>query len=354
MARFVYVGSETRKEGGHRKEGITVYQMDRESGSLTLVQEAESGENPSFLALHPNRKFLYAINEVREGRATSFAIDPDSGRLKMLNTAMVKGLGPCYISIDPTARWACVANYGGGSLSVLPLRGDGTIGDAVDTVQHNGHGDDPDRQEGPHAHSITSDPIGKYMLAADLGTNQVYVYTLTEHGKLVANDPPSWLAEPGAGPRHLAFHPNGKVLYISNELNNTVTACRWQAEGGRLERFQTLSTLPADFTAYSSVADIHLTPDGKFLYVSNRGHNSLAVYRVSATDGRLEPVGFVSTGGNWPRNFTLDAEGKFLLVANQESHTLVGFKINLETGMPEPLGMEIAVHKPMFVTIADL
>ncbi len=354
MTRYVYVGSETRTEGGHRREGITVYRMDPESGQLTQVQKAESGETPSFLAVHPNRRFLYAINEVREGRATAFAIDPASGQLRLLNTAPVKGLGPCYISITADGRWALVANYGGGSVSVLPIQPDGTVGAAAATVQHQGKGDDPKRQEGPHAHSIIPSPDGRFVLAADLGTNRVYVYRLEKDGTLTPNDPPALVAEPGAGPRHMAFHPNGRFLYVANELNNTVVVYAWDAAAGTLKKLQALPTLPEEFQSYNIVADIHLTPDGRYLYVSNRGHDSLSAFRVSADGSSLERVGFVSTGGHWPRNFTLDPDGKFLIVANQESSSLVLFKINPTTGMPEPTGDVFTVEKPMFVTVVDL
>ena len=354
MTRYVYVGSETRTQGGHRKEGISVYQMDPRSGKLTEVQKAESGETPAFLAIHPNRKFLYAINEVHEGRATAFAVDGASGKLNLLNTAPVKGFGPCYISLTPDAKWALVANYGGGSASVLPIQADGAIGAAVATVQHVGQGDDPRRQEGPHAHSMITSPDGRFALVADLGTNRVYVYRLGQDGSLLPNDPPAVIAEAGAGPRHMAFHPNGAFLYVSTELGNTVEVYAWDANAGALRRVQVCSTLPEDFQAISYVADIHLVPDGRYLYVSNRGHDSLTIFRVTADGSSLERAGFVSTGGHWPRNFTLDPEGNFLIVANQESGTLVMFKIHPETGLPEPTGDVYQVETPMFVTIVDV
>jgi 6-phosphogluconolactonase len=354
MTRFVYVGSETREDGKHRREGITVYRMDATSGKLDLVQAAESGETPSFLAFHPNRRFLYAINEVREGRVTAFAVDPDSGALTLLNSAPVKGLGPCYVSVDPGAKWVLVANYGGGSVSVLPILADGQVGPAVATDQHQGQGDDPKRQEGPHAHSIITDPAGKFVLSADLGTNRVYIYWLDEQGALLPADPPWHIAEPGAGPRHMAFHPNQRFLYVANELNNTVSAYRWDADQGSMAPLQSYQTLPEGYPSYNLIADIHLTPDGRFLYVSNRGHDSLAVFQVDETSGALALVGNVSTGGKWPRNFTLDPEGNLLIVANQESSSLVFYRINPETGMPETMDYTVEVYKPMFVTVVDL
>ena len=365
MTRYVVVGSDTRIESGHRKEGITVYQMDPESGRLAQVQKAVSGETPAFLAIHPGGKFIYAINEVRDGRATAFTVDESSGQLALLNTASVKGLGPCYISLSQDGRWALVSNYGGGSLSVLPIQPDGAIGEAVCTVQHHGKGDDPRRQEAPHAHSIIPSPDGRFALAADLGTNRIYVYRLDDSGTLIPNDPPWAQAEAGAGPRHMAFHPSGNFLYVANELNNTVVVNAWDAASGTLQKVQVLSTLPEDFAAsapeaVSYVADIHLTPSGgklppaQFLYVSNRGHDSLAVYQVAPDGSSLQLLGFVSTGGHWPRNFTLDPEGNFLIVANQESDSLVLFKIDPATGLPAPTGEVVSVEKPMFVTIVDL
>ena len=357
MARYVYVGASTQTGQGdsHQPRGITVYQMDSSTGALTHVADEESGKNPSFLVMHPTRRFLYSVNETRQGEASAFAVDRATGRLNRLNTVSVQGNGPAYVTIDEKGAWVVVANYGSGNLTVLPVMSDGKLGEAVDTTLHEGASVDPKRQEGPHAHSIIFDPGYNYALSADLGTDQIYVYTLDEtHGRLLPNDFASVPADPGAGPRHLAFHPNRRYLYCANELNNTVTLYGWDSQTGRLSHLDSFSTLPSDFTGHSQVADIHFSPDANYLYVSNRGHNSIAVYGVTEADGQLRTLGFVSTGGDWPRNFSVDPEGNFMIVANQESSTLNVFRLDKNTGLPAPVGQPVQVEKPMFVTIVDL
>ncbi len=353
MTRYVYVGSETWSEGKHRPDSIYVYQMQPD-GKLDLIQSVEGGENPSFLAIAPNKRFMYCINERREGMVTAFSVDSATGKLTVLNSALERaGLGPCYISIDPTGKWAFVANYGGGSVNVMKLLPDGRVEAGMDSVQHEGSGTRADRQEGPHAHSILPAPGGEYVLSADLGTNKIYIYHLEEQfGVLAAHE--SAMAAPGAGPRHMAFHPLGlPYLYVSNELDNTVAVYQWGAQEGKLSPRGAYPTLPEDFKEENLLADLHLSPDGKFLYTSNRGHDSLAVYRISEDGAQLEFRGRVPTEGHWPRNFCLDAEGRLLLVANQESSNLVLYRLNPETGMPEPTGQKTDVIRPMFVTIVD-
>jgi 6-phosphogluconolactonase len=354
MTRYVYVGAETRtKSGVHRSQGIFVYRMNTGSGELHLIQAVESGENPTFLALHPNRNYLYAVNEVREGLATAFALDPDSGRLQPLNSEPINGIGPCYVSLSPDGEWLLAACYSGGSLSVLPVNSDGQVGKVSGVVQHTGSGVNPQRQEAPHAHSVLFDPSGRFVLACDLGTDKVHVYSLDrEQGTLVANDSPYGESEPGAGPRHIAYHPSGKWVYVATEMGNTVETFAWDSAVGKLERVSSISSLPADFTAHSQIAHILISPDGRSLYASNRGHNSLAVYAV-AEDGSLSATGFVSTGGNWPRNFAITPDGKFILVANQESDSVVVFAVDAFSGMPAALGAPVQVTKPMFVMAVD-
>jgi 6-phosphogluconolactonase len=352
MTRTIYVGTETRtKSGVHRSEGIYVYRMSSESGELHLIQAVESGESPTFLALHPNRKNMYAINEIREGRATSFSIDIANGRLKQLNTEPIDGNGPCYVSLSPDGSWLLAACYAGGSLSVLPVLPDCKVGKVSSVVQHQGKGTDPRRQDAPHAHSIRFDPSGRFALACDLGTDKVHVYQL-ENGQLTPNTFPYGESQPGAGPRHLAFHPSGKWVYVATEMGNTVETFAWDSEQGKLERVSSISSLPADFTEHSQIAHILISPNGQHLYVSNRGHNSLAVYAV-APGGGLSTVGFVSTGGSWPRNFEMTPDGKFILVANQESDSLVTFAVDETTGMPSPVGEPVVMTRPMFVMAVD-
>ena len=354
MTRYVYVGTETRtKSGVHRSQGIYVYRMNTESGELHLIQAVESGESPTFMAQHPSRNNLYAINETREGRATAFSLDPANGRLQQLNSEPINGIGPCYVSLSPDGRWLLAACYSGGSLSVLPVQPDGQVGKLTGVIQHSGTGVNKQRQEAAHAHSVLFDPSGRFVLACDLGTDKVHVYKLDrEHGTLIPNDFPYGEAEPGAGPRHIAYHPSGKWVYVATEMGNTVETYAWDSEVGKLERVGSISSLPEDFKGHSQIAHILISPDGRFLYASNRGHNSLAVYAVSE-DGSLRTVGFVPTNGDWPRNFGMTPDGKFLLVANQESDNLVVFAVDPASGMPAPLGQPLQVTKPMFVMAVD-
>ncbi len=350
MTATIYVGTYTksRPDEEHRPEGIFIYSMDPATGRLERVRGVASGENPSFLALHPAGKHLYAANETFDSAASAFAIDDPSGELRLLNWEATGGMHACYASVDPSGGWLLVSNYSSGSLSVFPIRPDGSLGPRSDLVQHQGRGPNQKRQEGPHAHSIRFDPSGRYVLAADLGIDRVMVYRLDgEKGKLTPNDPPWLEANPGAGPRHIAFHANGRVLYVANELDSTVAVYSWDAELGAGRLMASVSTLPEGFDSENIVADIHLTPSGAFLYVSNRGDNSLAGYRVAA-DGSLEPVGIYPCGGNWPRNFAIDPAGKFLVVANQYSNSLVVYKIEPD-GALTPTGQAYDVPAPVCV-----
>jgi 6-phosphogluconolactonase len=384
MTRYVYVGTSTAGQSGGKLEGIFVYQMDPQSGSLEQVQSVESGPEPSFLALHPNRRFIYAINEASQGEAAAFELDPVTGRLRFLNRESLEARGPCYVTLSPDGSWLVAANYGGGSLSILPVDTDGRLGKKRQVVQHEGasavssqpftvrdeqgvlatvkhhaagSGVMPDRQENPHTHCAIFDPGGRFLLAADLGMDRVWVYSFDqESGRVLPvpdGHPAGFAARPGAGPRHLAFHPNGRFLYVSNELDSTVVALSWDGENGTLSPLQNLTTLPDGFTGESWVADIHLTPDGRFLYVSNRGDDSLACFQVDGETGRLELSGHYSTLGNWPRNFGITPDGQFLLAANQNSGTLVVFRLDTESGRLEPSGTVVNVRGPMYVSAVD-
>jgi 6-phosphogluconolactonase len=359
MTHYIYFGTYTQtSKDAHRKQGIYIYQAPSDPRQpLTFVSAVEDVLNPSFLALHPGKRFLYAVNELWEGQASAFAVNPDTGALSFLNMQPTGGAHPCYLSFDPSGAWLLVSNYSSGSLSVFPIQPDGRLGPRSDLVEHQGKGPNSKRQERTHAHSIRFDPSGQFALAADLGIDHVLVYRLDlQRGKLVPNDPPAAHMTPGAGPRHLAFHPSGQVLYVANELNSTVTACTWDAEKGSIQPFQALSTLPADFQGENIVADIHLAPSGRFLYVSNRGHQSLAAYHVAA-DGRLTAAGHVSTGGEWPRNFAIlpaaaPGEQDQLLVANQYTNNVVAFHIS-ENGLPVPTGQVYEVPLPVCVHVAE-
>jgi 6-phosphogluconolactonase len=350
---LVYVGTYTGK-GGAR--GIELLRLDPASGDLRPVGTAAEAANPSFLAIHPNRKYLYAVNEVGdfEGRKTgvvsAFGIDPATGALRALNRQASEGTGPCHVSVDPSGRCVLVANYGGGSVAALPIREDGSLGPAGSSVKHQGSGPNPRRQEGPHAHCIVADPAGRFAFAADLGLDKILVYRLDAAAAALApHEPPSAAVDPGSGPRHFTFHPGGKWAYVINELASTVTAFRYDAARGVLEPFQTVSTLPADFNGTNYTAEVVVAPDGRTLYGSNRGHDSLAVFRIDASDGRLTPAGHVSTGGKTPRNFAIAPGGRWLLAANQNSDSIVVFGVDPETGGLTPAGKSVQVPKPVCV-----
>ncbi len=357
MNHFIYIGTYTETWGGkkHRPEGIIQFQFNPKEISVDRIGVTRDTKNPSFLAVHPNRHFMYAVNELEESTLSAFAINPGSGALTFINSQPTNGAATCYVSCDPTGHWLMTASYSSGSLAVFPIAADGSLGAMADLVQHQGSSKDPVRQTHPYAHSIRFDPSGRFVLAADLGLDEVKVYRLDDKtGKLQPNDPPALHVAPGAGPRHFDFSPDGRFVYIDAELNSTVTACTWDSRQGVMAEFQTLPTLPAGFKGQSSVADIHLTPGGDWLYVSNRGHDSLAVYAVDRHSGKLEARGHVHSGGQVPRNFAIDPSGKFLLAANQNTGNLVLFRLDLAQGSPVPTGIEAAVPSPVFVLFLDL
>lgn len=321
-----------------RREGIFAFQFDAERGTAQPLGATEGLSNPSFLAIHPSRRFLYAVSEVGDfggkpaGAVSAFAIEAQTGQLRPLNQQSSIGAGPCHLSVDATGRFVLVANYGSGSVTVLPINADGSLAEASDFVQHHGASVNPQRQEGPHAHSIILDPANRFAFVADLGMDKVMIYRFdAAHGKLTPNDPAFVEVQPGAGPRHFTFHPNGRFAYVINELDNTVTAFDYDAARGALHPLQTIGTLPQGYTQTSYCADIHVAPSGRFLYGSNRGHDSIAMFAI-ADDGRLSPLGQTPTGGHWPRNFALDPTGRFLWAANQESDAITIFAVDEATG----------------------
>lgn len=348
----VYIGTYTQG----RNEAIYVLELDRETGRLEQKSVVGEGANPTFLALHPNQRFLYAANETddfdgdKSGSVSAFAIEPGSGSLTFLNRQSSRGSGPCHVSLDTAGSHVLVANYGSGSVAVLPVGADGRLAPASAFQQHRGTGPDPGRQEAPHAHSIQTDPSGKFVLAADLGLDRILVYRFDPVvGTIKANDPPFASLKPGAGPRHAAFHPNGRDFYVINELDSTVTGFRYDARAGALQEFQTLSTLPAGFSGESYTAEIQIHPSGKFLYGSNRGHDTITYFSVDGETGRLQLRGHEPTQGRTPRNFTIDLAGEFLLAANQGSDSVVVFRIDMETGQPVPTGNSITIPTPVCV-----
>lgn len=355
--QIVYIGTYTRTEPHvqGKAAGIYAYRLDSGSGALEHLSAAAGAVNPSFLAVDATRRYLYAVEEldVYEGQpggaVSAFAIDQSTSALTLLNHQPTHGANPCYVGIDNSGRYALVANYSGGNVSVFPIEADGALAPASTTVQHAGIAT---HHDGPHAHSIVATPDSRYLLAPDCGLDRIFIYRLDiERGTLIANDPPFVMLAPGAGPRHLAFHPSGNTLFSINERNSTLTAFAYEPDGAVLRVLQTVSTLPDDFTGKNTCADIHIHPSGRFLYGSNRGHDSIAIFAVDAETMQLRALGHVSTAGRTPRNFGIDATGTFLLVANQDTDTVVTFRIDQATGALAATGEITSVPSPVCVRI---
>jgi 6-phosphogluconolactonase len=345
---LLYVGTYTAAD---RTDGIFLVHMDTRSGELRRIASVDAGPNPSFIAIHPNGALLYAVNEVEErnGRATgavsAFAMDRGDGGLTRLNVQASEGAAPCYVSVDRGSRVVLVANYAGGNVALLPIQGDGTLGAATHVSQHRHGAGTAHQKQQPHAHCIVADPSNRFVLAADLGLDRVFVYRL-DGGTLRHEEGNDATLRTGAGPRHLAFHPTLPVVYAANELDSTVTALGFDRERGALTTLETRSTLPPGWAGKSYVADIHVAPSGRTVYVSNRGHNSIAVFSVADATGALTLEQTVSTEGDWPRNFSLDPTGRWLLVANQRSGSIVVFARDQDTGRLAPTERRLEIPGP--------
>ena len=349
---WVFVGTYT----GKKSKGIYRAEMDAATGKLSNVEAAAETSNPSFLAIDPKNRFLFAANEVSDfggkkaGAVSSFTLDPKTGKLAALNQQSSVGAGPCHIVADKEGKHVLVANYGGGSAAVLPYGADGRLGAASGFVQHKGTSVNPARQEAPHAHSINLDPANRYAAVADLGLDKVFVYKFgAAKGTLMPNDPPSVAMEPGAGPRHFAFHPSGLHAYAINEMANTITAMTYNADKGILAKIQTVPTLPKGFKGKSFTADVQVHPSGKYLYGSNRGHNSIVVYQIDPERGTLIYVGHQAEGIKTPRGFGIDPTGTFLIVGNQDGDSLLVFRIDPKSGELKPTGHGAKVPTPVCV-----
>jgi 6-phosphogluconolactonase len=348
---LVYVGGYTKDGKG---KGIFIYSMNVSTGLLTPEGVGPDVENPSFLALSPNHHFLYAVNETDTfngnpgGGVSSYRIDTSTGALTLINERTSGGTGPCHISTDAGGTHVMVANYNSGSAEVLPINStDGSLGEPSSVDQHTGSSVDPARQEGPHAHCAIFDPSGKYGLVCDLGTDKIVVYKYNSTtGTIDASGVEPGVVAPGSGPRHFVFTNDGLHGYCISEMKSTITAFNFDPNTGALKAYQTISTLPTGFTGSSSCAEIALSPDGRFLYGSNRGHNSLAIFSVSPRDHTISLVGHEPTGGKTPRGFEMDPSGNFLIVANQDSNSLVVFKRNAKTGKLTPTGQTLECPSP--------
>ncbi len=345
-----YVGTYT----GGKSEGIYTFEFNAGTGSATKAELAGKTENPSFVAIHPGGKWLYAVSEVSDfrgekaGAISAFAIDKDSGKLTLLNQQSAKGTVTCHLVVDKGGKFVLAANYGSGSVCSLPIRDDGSLGEAVSFIQHTGSSVNKQRQEGPHAHSINLDAANRFAVVGDLGLDKVLVYRFDPvSGKLTPNDPPFTKVAPGAGPRHFAFHPSGKFGYVINEIQLTVTAFDYDADQGTLQEIQTITTLPGPVQPGFSTAEVVAHASGKFLYGSNRGHHSIAMFTIDQNTGRLTAVGHESTRGETPRNFAIDPTGTYLFAENQGTDTIVVFRIDPETGRLSATDTVIDVPSPV-------
>ena len=350
---LVYVGTYIE---GVRSKGIHVIRMDRRTGQLRLVSSVDAGANPSFLSVHPDGLVLYAVNELESykgkptGAVSAFAISRETGALTRLNDQPSEGGAPCYVSVDKTGEVLLVANYASGSIVAFPIDATGALGKASSVVQHTGVGPDAERQKTPHAHCVRSDPSNRFVLAADLGADRVFVYRLDVEGKTLSHvDSGDAVMHPGAGPRHIAFHPRLPLVFVANELDSTVATLRFDAERGVLSGVNTHSTVPAGWTGTNYPGDIHVAPNGRTLYVSNRGHDSIAVFSVAETTGALVLGQVIPTEGDWPRNFALHPTGEWLLVANQRSGSVVVFACDQHTGRLTPTRERIAMPSPVCI-----
>jgi 6-phosphogluconolactonase len=356
---LVYVGTYTGDDT--KSKGIYAFRYDAATAQVTPLGLAAETTSPSFVAVHPNGKFLYAVNELanykgpNSGGVSAFAIDRATGKLTFLNELPSRGADPCYITVDKTGKFVLVANYTGGSVIVYPILEDGRLGEASAFVQHTGHGPNAERQEGPHAHSIDLSPDNRFAFVDDLGLDEVLVYKFdAAKGSLTPNNPPFAKLDPGAGPRHFALRPDGKFAYVVAEMGRSVTVFSNDASRGTLQHLQTVTTLPADFTGRNDDAEIEVHPSGKFLYASNRGHESIAVFAIDSAKGTLTTVEITSTGGKEPRSFEIDPTGTLLFAANQKSDNIVIFKIDAKTGKLTPTGQVLDVASPVCVKFLAL
>ncbi len=341
---FVYVGSYTMDPpggGSNNPVGLSVFRFDPATGALAPVQQVKSA-NPSFVALDPKQRFLYVVNEIddyegkKSGSVEAYAIDPKTGMITLINRQTLNSPIPAHLVVDPAGKHLVVANYIGGDFVVLPIAADGSLGPVSGVLKDSGHGPNAARQEAPHPHNVVFDPAGRFIAAADLGTDQVQTFRLQDGGLARVSAAP---AAPGAGPRHIAFALDAKRLYVVNELNATVTVYAYDAATGTIGKtLQTISTEPAGYAGPHSTAEIAVHPSGKFLYASNRGHNSIVGYRIDPATGLLSVIGYAGQGVSFPRNFVIDPSGKWLYVANQKGDNIVQFAINPASGELTPTG----------------
>src|SRR6185437_16174713 len=345
---IVYVGTYT----GHGSEGIYAYRFDEDTGKLSAIGLAAETASPSFLVLSRNEHFLYAVNELENyqnkpsGGVSAFAIQPSGEKLTFLNELPSRGEDPAHLALDRTGKYLLVANYTSGNVTVFPALKDGNLGEASDFVQHHGSSVNRERQEGPHAHEIVMSPDNRFALITDLGLDEIFSYPF-DSAKGTLAEPHITKSHPGAGPRHMVFSKDGKFLYVIHELQSTIVVYSYLPADGRLKELQTISALPGDFKGKSTAAEIALSPSGKFLYASNRGSDSIAVFSVDSAKGTLKPVESDSVLGKTPRDFVIDPSGRFLLVPNQDSGNIVVYRIDQASGHLTPTGDQTKLSSPV-------
>jgi 6-phosphogluconolactonase len=358
---LVYIGTYT--SNNTKSEGIYVYKLNLNSGELLPYKVVKDAVDPSFLAINKDENFLYAVNETEEyegkksGAVSAYKIEKN-GDLVFLNKQASLGGSPCYATVSDNGKYVLVANYSGGNAVSFPVKDDGSLGEAIDLEQHTGSGINKKRQEAAHVHSVTLDHKNNFAVVCDLGMDKALIYRFDkENGQLQTNDSQQFFqGKLGAGPRHFAFHQNGKFAFIINELDSTLTSLLYDEKLGTLNAIQTVSTLPEDYSRASSntCADVHISPDGRFVYGSNRGHDSIVSFKINEENGSLEYVEHVSTGGKVPRNFAIDPSGSFLLAANQKTNNIVVFRIEKETGRLQNTGFSVIVPSPVCLKIISL
>lgn len=346
---FAFVGS----YAAHGEEGIHVYRYDAARGALKKAGGYATLGNPSFLAIHPTLPVVYSTNEVgdyegsSQGALSAFRFDPSTAALSFLSAQPTRGAVPCSVAVDRSGRYAFVANYTGGSVAMYPILADGALGPLSDFVQHSGSSVNPDRQEGPHAHQVALDPTNRFLYVCDLGLDKLLIYGLDfEAGRLRPHG--AVRTHPGAGPRHMRFHPNGRIVYVINEVDNTMSVFGIERDGGMRE-LQVISTLPEGYAEVTYCADIHVSRDGRFVYGSNRGHQSIAVFAVDADSGTLRSLGQTPTGGAWPRNFALSPDDARLIVANQHTNDLFVLTRDADSGALGKASGRVEVSNPVCV-----
>lgn len=340
---FVYFGSHSSAPGS----GFSLANFDSDSGALSKPVFLLEAKEPAFFVISADKARLYTCNSGTPGGLSSYAVDPSSGHLRLLNRVLAGGGDTSFVSLDKTGLHVLVANYDGGSVAVFALKPDGSIGDWTGFDQHRGRSVNPIRQTRPYAHSIVLDPSNRFALVPDLGVDKVYIYRFdASTGRLTPNAPAFVPIAPGSGPRHVRFHPNGHWVYLINEIASTIEAFAWDTGAGTLAPFQTVSTLPADFNGVNACAELEIHPNGKFLYGSNRGHDSIAVLAIDAVTGRLSPVEYHASGGKTPRNFAFDPTGRWIVLTNQDSNNAVVFRVDADSGRLTQNGDPVPVPSP--------